>query len=215
VTERPGEADDLRLAFQRVADAASLEGVDVERVWRAVSGEAPAEERREVVEMVARDPSWALTWRAAHELWTASRETARARRIASGWSSGLGWGALAAGLLVAVGLGIWGGRTPAPPTHREGATTRIESLLPDGQTRPRVGVVLRWTGPPGATYDVRITSEDLLRVHTATGLKKGEYRIPEEFLAPFPPAARVLWQVQARLPDGETRRSETFVMKLE
>jgi hypothetical protein len=209
------EADDLRLALQKLADAAPLDGVDLERVWRAVSGEAPAEERREVVEKVAEDPSWAFAWRAADELWTASREAAPARRTASRWSSSVGWAALAAGILVTVGLGIWNAPAPAPSLDRGGAGDRIESLLPEGQPLARTAAVLRWKGPPGATYDVRVSSEDLVHVHTATGLGEGTYRLPAEVLAPLPSPGRLLWQVEARLPSGETVRSETFVLKLE
>lgn len=215
MNERLDDAADLRLAFQRLADAAPVEGVDAERIWRAVSGVAGAEERREVVDRVAQDPSWALAWRAAHELWTASREAARPRGIASRWSSGLRWGALAAGLVLTAGLGLWIGRAPTPPVHREAATPHVESLLAEGLAVPRAAAVLRWKGPPGTTYDLRITSEDLLHVHTATGLKEGEYRLPAELLESLPPAAKVLWQVEAHLPDGRTARSETFVMKLE
>lgn len=213
MTERP-DADDLRLAFQALTDVAPADSVDLERVWSAVSGESPAEERRAVVEKVAQDASWAFAWRVAHELWTASRDAEGSRRTASRWSN-VGWGALAAGLIAAAGLGIWIGRAPARPVDRQGATDHIESLRPEGLALRRTGAVLRWKGPPAATYDLRVSSEDLLHVHTASGLKEGEYLLPAEFLAPLPDGARILWQVEAHLPDGETLRSETFVMKLE
>jgi hypothetical protein len=216
VTERPDEADDLRRAFQELDEAAPADGVDLERVWGAVSGESPAEERRAVVEKVAVDPSWALAWRAADALWTASRELPVAVRTVPRWSNRVGLRALAAGLLlVAVGMGFWIRRSPTPPVHRQGATARVESLVPEGRPLPRADVVLRWTGPPGATYDVRITSEDLRQVHTATELEQSEYRPPAEFFASLPAAATLLWQVEAHLPDRRRVRSETFVMKLE
>jgi hypothetical protein len=205
---------DLRLAFQQLADDAPADEVDAERVWRAVSGEADAKERRAVVERVAGDPSWALAWRAAHELWKASREDAAPAGVPARWPMRLAWGALAAALLGAVGTTLRPG--PATrPTHRERAAVRIDSLLPEGRALPRADVVLRWTGAPGATYDVRLTSEDLLHVHTVTRLATSEYRPPVEFLSSLPAAATLLWQVEARLPGGSTVRSETFVTKID
>jgi hypothetical protein len=209
------EADGLRLAFQKLGDQASLEDVDVDRLWRAVTSEASPEERREVVDRVARDPSWGLAWRLAHELWTASREKTTPRRFARAWSSGLGLSALAAALLATLGVGLWIAQGPTPATHREPTALGVESLVPPDTPLPRRDPVLRWTGPPGATYVVRITSEDLLRVHATPDLTATEYSLPVEFTSGLPAGARVVWQVEARLPGGGTVRSDTFVSTLE
>jgi hypothetical protein len=209
------EDEDLRAAFQSLGDEATVEGVDTDLVWRAVSGELPPDERLDVVDKMARDPSWALAWRMAHEL----RSDLPARPSRPGfrlvWSRGVQYGAIAATLIAAMAGGLWL-RQPAPtPGYRDEATARIESLVPEQQALPRERCVLRWTGPPGATYELSATSEDLVRVHSATGLAEREYRVPEEFLAGFSPGAKLLWRVAGRLPDGTILAGPTFVARLE
>jgi hypothetical protein len=208
---RPEGYEDLRTAFQGLAAAAPAEGADPERIWDAVTGALPPDERREVVDRVARDPSWALAWRLAHELWAASPE--RASRRAWAARAG-GWATLAAGLFLMLGLGLW--LRPAPePGYREGATARVRSLVTEGLVLPRGRCVLRWAGPAGATYDLRVTSEDLVHVHTVSKLATGQYQVPEAFLAPVPSGARLLWQVDARLPDGTVLAGETSAIQVE
>jgi hypothetical protein len=206
---------DLRAAFQGLGDEASVDGVDTDLVWRAVSGELPPDERREVVDRVARDPSWALAWRVAHELRSALPKSRSRPGLRLVWSRGARYGALAAGLIAATAAGLWFRQPAPPPGYREQTGARIESLVPERQALPRQRCVLRWTGPPGATYEVRATSEDLLLVHTAPGLIEREYRVPEEFLSAFPPGAKVLWRVEGRLPDGTVLAGPTFVARLE
>jgi hypothetical protein len=209
-------ADDLRAALQKLADTAPVEGVDTERLWRAVTSEVSAEERREVVEKVAQDPSWAVAWRLAHEMWTASREEAAPVRVVRRRSTNpLAWGALAAGLATAVGLGIWNAEGPAAVGDRDATGARIESLLRSEGTLSRADAVLRWTGPSGATWDVRVTSDDLVHVHATSGVAATEYRLPDGFVSQLLPGSRVLWQVEARLPGGGTLRSDTFVNRLD
>jgi hypothetical protein len=208
---QPEGYEDLRTAFQQLAADAPAEAVDSDRIWDAVTGGLPPDERREVVDRVAHDPSWALAWRLAHELQAASRERAPRRALAWGRTA---WGALAAGVIVMLGLGLW--IRPAPePGYRERRTGRVESLVADGLTLPRSRCVLRWAGPVGAIYDLRVTSEDLVHVHTVSRLATGEYQVPETFLAPLPSGARLLWQVEARLPDGTTIAGETSTVRVE
>ena len=205
----------LRAAFQALGDEARLDDVDTELIWRAVSGELPPDSRREVVERVARDPSWALAWRAAHELRSGLPERASRPGLRLVWSRGVRYGALAAGLIAATAAGLWF-RSPAPPpVYREDTTARIESLVPEREPLPRQHCVLRWTGPRGARYELRVTSEDLVRVQTASGLTEREYRVPVEFLSGFPPGAKLLWRVEGRLPDGTIVAGPTFVARLE
>jgi hypothetical protein len=208
-------ADDLRAALQKLADTAPMEGVDTERLWRTVTSEVSAEERREVVEKVAQDPSWAVAWRLAQEMWTASRESTAPVRVVRTTSRPWQWGALAACLAAAVGLGIWNAQGPPAVGHRDPTGARIESLLRSEGTLSRADAVLRWTGPPGATWDVRVTSDDLVNVHATSGVAATEYRLPDGFVAQLPPGSRVLWQVEARLPGGGTLRSDTFVNRLD
>jgi hypothetical protein len=206
VTDNADEGARLRDAFHDLAEAAPLEGVDWDRIWRAVASELSAEERGEVVERTGQDPSWALAWRLAHELWLASRGSAAPRWA---WSRS-GYGALAAGLLLAISLGLWLWRRPVEPGYRAEGSQRIESLVPEGRRLSRNRCLLRWKGPPGATYELRVTSEDRRHVHSVSWLDQAEYRVPEEFLSQLPADAKLWWQVEARLRDGTILSRGTF-----
>lgn len=207
--------EDLRAAFQRLGEGAELEGIDADLVWRAVSGQLPPQQLEDVVERVAKDPSWALAWRLARELRAASEEGTARRGLRLAWSRGIRYGALAAGLVAATAAGYWYVNRLPEPGYREPGAAAIESLVPEGQGLPRSRCVLLWTGPRGATYAIRATSDDLVRVHTATGLKETRYQVPESFLSAFPPKARLLWRVEARLSDGTVVAGPTFVVRLE
>jgi hypothetical protein len=207
------EHADLRRAFQDLVEDSAAEGVDLERVWRAVSGEAPPEERRAVVLKMAEDPSWALAWRLGHELVEAAHESARPKVLRPRWGAPLRYGALAAALGGAAAIGLY--MRPDPPGYRESEGPRIESLVPDDSVLPRTRFVLRWRPLAGARYALRVTSEDLVRAHTAPGLEEAHHQVPEGFLADLPAGSRVLWQVDARLPDGSVVSSETFAVRLE
>jgi hypothetical protein len=61
---------------------------------------------------------------------------------------------------------------------------------------------------------VRLTTDSLEPVATATGLSEPEWLVPEPALTSLGPGARLLWQVEMRLPGGERRESETFVASL-
>lgn len=229
----------LRAAF-RAGDTlqATGEPVDPERVWRAVSGESSPEERREVIARVAADPAWASAWRLAHELHQAAseatareaRETVpepgtrrdaerpkpRGHRFHFTWSRPA-WGALATAALVLVVVAVM----PRPedegaPRTRGADTATLVSQVPEGTPLPRAHCVLRWSGgPPGTRYSLQLSSEDLSVVHREDSLTRGEYAVPEKVLSALPPGAKLLWQVEARLPDGEVRRSATFVNRVE
>ena len=194
-----------------------------EAIWAAVRGELPPRELREVVEHTAVCASCAEDWRLAVEIerQSAASQTATvpAGRVIQGrfgrlrtWTAAA---ALAAGLLVAVGLYRTGGFGPQEPTFREAQGTTVRSLLAEGQALPRQGAVLRWSPVPGAaSYDVRISTEDLRLVDTAQGQTATEYRVPESALAELPAGTKLLWQVEAVLPDGTRQSSPTFTNPL-
>jgi hypothetical protein len=62
---------------------------------------------------------------------------------------------------------------------------------------------------------VRVTTEALVPVATATDLSEPELVVPESALESLSPGSRLLWQVQTRRPDGERRDSETFITLLQ
>jgi hypothetical protein len=177
---------------------------------------------REVVEHVARCPACAEDWRLAAEL---NRQQAAAAVTAPGrvlqgrfrqWRPFATAAALAAGLLVAVGLYRTVETGPRPPVYREARHAGIRSLLPAGQALPRQNAVLRWSPLAGASaYDVQVSTQDLQPVAAAKGQTAAEYRIPASALASLPPGARLLWLVDAIRPDGTHESSPTFTTPLQ
>jgi hypothetical protein len=88
--------------------------------------------------------------------------------------------------------------------------------VPEGRPLPRSQCVLRWSpGRPGSRYDVRVATEALEPVATGRGLGVAEYRVPDEALASLPGGTKLLWQVEALLPDGSRWTSPTFVVRIE
>lgn len=215
------ELASLRAAFTAPAAAPDPESCPApEKIWEAVRGELPPAELRQVVEHTASCAACAEDWRLAAEL---GRQSAAAAVTAPGkvLQGRFGWrplmtaAALAAGLLLAVGI-YRTAFNPAPPTYREAGSEAIRSLVPEHQALPRQGAVLRWSPVPGAeSYDVRISTEDLRLVLTAQSLKTASYAVPESALATLPPGSKLLWQVDAVFPDGSRRSSETFSVEVQ
>jgi putative zinc finger protein len=220
--------DDQELARLRAAFAAPAAATpdpescpSPETIWAAVRGELPPRELRDVVEHTAACAACAEDWRLAAEL---ERQSTAAAAPAPGkviqgrfrqWRPLAAAAALAAGLLIAVGVYRTGELGPREPTYREAESDGIRSLLPAGQALPRQGAVLRWSPVPGAeSYDVRISTEDLRLVLTAQDRKVAEYPIPESALAGLPPGSKLLWQVDAVFPDSSRRSSPTFTATL-
>ncbi|NOK36397.1 hypothetical protein HMI49_24630 [Corallococcus exercitus] len=211
--------------------------VDADRVWLAVTNALPAEERREVVERVAADPAWARAWRLAKAMSQAAAEAERAstgvgaevpakvvplaarreqaRRV---WQGRPAWAAMAAMLVVLVGTVVVLRQQQAgedPERIRGGAAEAITSGVPEATALAREQFVIRWSGVPQAvSWSVQVSSEDLKLFHRAERLETREYTVPADVLRELPAGARVLWQVEARLPDGSVQRSSTFVNRL-
>ncbi len=72
------------------------------------------------------------------------------------------------------------------------------SNLPDG-------VRFRWRfGPPGSTYDITVTTADMVVVAEARGLKVPEYRVSAAQLKSVTSGAPLLWQAVVHMPEGAT-----------
>src|SRR5688572_1323781 len=172
---------DLRGSDERLAEAFRARGntddsevpEDLrERIWLAVSGVLPPEERRELVERTVTDPGAAEAWRVASELWRASQASAAAgaaaaRGPATRWAPR--WLAAAAVLILGTTIGVLSilNRTPGDE-FRASPGFVVESLLPADMPLPRDAFTLRWTpGPDGSRYEVRVTTEDLRVLATA------------------------------------------------
>jgi hypothetical protein len=215
------EADErLRQAFQALGETAKEEPAaeDLDRIWRAVSGDLPAAERRELVDRMATDPALAEAWRVAHELHQAAPpETSAAPQGARFWTPS--WLAAAAVLVIGVAIGVLF-QLSSPPeaedTFRNADNYVIESLVPPDTALPRDAFRLRWTpGPPDSRYQVRATTEDLRVLANITELTEPEAVLESAVLTSVLPGARVLWQVEAMLPGGQTVSSETFTVEVQ
>ena len=219
----PARDERLALAFRALADASESEDVPeelLERIWLAVSGALPPEERREIVERTVTDPACAEAWRIASELWRTSQSSAADEADvpsapAARWDRR--WLAAAAVLLLGTTIGVISLLNRSPGDQfRASSGFVVESLLPAEAALPRAAFRLRWTpGPEGSRYQVRVTTEDLRVLTTAEDLTEAAFAVDPAVLAGVPAGAPVLWQVDASLPGGERLTSPTFVTRVE
>jgi hypothetical protein len=218
VTGRPSLDERLREAFQALGETAGAEcsEQELERIWRAVSGELPAVERRELVDRLSADPATAKAWRGAWALSRSPREGAptsdppRARFRTSSWL------AAAAALVISLGgLLFQLNRRPADDLFREPGRQVVESLVPTGATLPRDAFRLRWTpAAEGSRYQVTVTREDLQVLTTARDVTAAELLVHERLLSSVGSGERLFWRVVVTLPDGERVSSRTFVTRV-
>jgi hypothetical protein len=225
VTSDRAADDRLRTAFYALGESArdDCTADELDRIWRAVSGELPPDERRDVVERVAASPACAEAWRVAHLLWTEAQGGAVAQEGSSPapptsrtWTAP-SWLAAAAVLLIGVGVAVVSqvGRESGD-TFRDSTRYGIESLVPAGTTLARDAFRLRWTpGPDGSRYDVRVTTEDLQVLESVSGLTAPELALDRELLTPVAAGGRVLWQVDVTLPSGVRVSSQTFIVRVQ
>ncbi|WP_375755435.1 hypothetical protein [Corallococcus exercitus] len=198
VAADPAWAQAWRLAKAMSQAAAEAEKAPVAGEASATGDEAPAtgvEAPAKVVPLSAR------------------REPAR--RV---WQGRPAWAAMAATVVVLVGtVVVLRQQQPGedPTRIRGGAAEAIASQVPEATALPREQFVLRWSGVPQAlSWSVQVSSEDLKLFHRAERLASREYTVPADVLVELTAGARILWQVEARLPDGSVQRSSTFVNRL-
>ncbi len=80
---------------------------------------------------------------------------------------------------------------------------------------PRDLFVLRWSGPQGTLYDLRITTEDLSPLDAARSLAVSEYQVPEDKLRGLESGSVLLWQVIPLLPEQNRWDLKTFRARIE
>jgi hypothetical protein len=215
VSGRHPDAEDLRRAFQALADSSGeCSREDLDRIWLAVSGELPAGQRRELVERLATDPACAEAWRVAHEL-RRNLPTALVQERRPAWRSAP-WLAAAAVLLLAASVVFVSRRDHSgDTTFRDPGRPAIASLVPTDRALPKAAFQLRWSpGPQDSRYQVRVTTEDLRLLTTVGDLTRPEVVIDAASLSDVPEGSRILWQVEVTLPSGERVVSPTFVVRV-
>ena len=225
MTDSRAADERLRAAFQALGDAAEAEcpGEERERIWRAVAGELPARERRELVNRMATNPAYAEAWRIADEMWRSSHAgvTNRANTADTAvprlWWWTPGWLAAAAVLVIGIGLAVTTQLNRAPAgTFREATQYVVNPLVPADAELARDAFRLRWTpGPEGSRYQVTVTTEDLRVLTIAPDLTTPELVVDRGVLSGLGAGARVFWQVVVMLPTGERVSSQTFVVRVQ
>ena len=194
-----------------------------EQLWAAVSGNLSLEELRQTTTHTARCAECSEALRIALELQRAAARPAapgvvvplRARRQRLLAFSGAGL--LAAGL-AAVVL-VHGRDLPSSALTRDAergeAAAAIASRTPPGR-QPRNEVHLRWTAYPNALhYNVSVMTPSLQLLHRALGVSTTDFKVPPEALSGQPAGARLLWSVEAALPDGRIVESAVFPLQLD
>lgn len=185
-----------------------------ESIWEAVRGLLPPAAMRAIVEHLALCPACAEDWRLALALQEQEAVASPAplhaepsfRRLRT-------WGLAAAAVLALAVVGVQWLRQPAAPVYRESEQKAIQSQLAEGKALPRDRFVLRWTAPvpAGATYGIEVSTEDLQVVASAESLRTTQYQVPAGDLKDLPSGSRLLWKVEADLPEGGHVSSKTFV----
>jgi hypothetical protein len=215
--------DDLRRAF--VADDAPVTDApefDAETIYRAAAGELPAAERLKMIDALSRDPELAEAWRLAVELQAAARRAEGAvapvlpiRQPRATFRPG--WVALAAMLLLVVGIGVRRQLQPEPTWRGQRTTHAIQLVGEPDASLSRRSATLRWrfdaiAAPASAR--ISVTTETLDPVYLDDALDGAELTIPEAALVTFPVGTRFLWRVEARAVDGTPLTSPVGVFVL-
>ncbi len=204
----PSDVGRLREALARLADEPGWPDADTGRLFSALHGDMPPEERRAVVDELIRNPQAAAAWRLAREL---GPEEPRGVSVLP-WK----WMSIAAMLFLVVGAAwlILPWRSEAP-VFRGGEPRSIASLVPDDVPLSRAEPVLRWTELEGARYRVRVLTSELELLDETGDLVEPEYRLREDVLGKIPARGRILWQVEARVRGTPAVVSLTFNSQVE
>lgn len=200
----------LREAFAGLGETAAPrpDCPEPDRLWAVATGEAPVEERHEIVAHMTTCASCASAFRLARGMSEEKKEASVVRGPWARWTPILG--AIAAVMVLAVLIPSL--RKPAP--YRGGQDQEIRSLV-ENETLSRDRADLRWTpGRPGSRYEVRVLTAEGAEIAVESDLEAPSYRIPSSALAGVPAGTVLYWQVKALHPDGKSSASRTFEVRL-
>lgn len=219
VNEVDGSSARLREAFAALGERAAPrpDCPEPDRLWAAATGEAPVEERHEIIAHTAACASCASAFRLARGLAEeksdpAGRIEPDSRFVRRPW---LRWAApLAAALILAVLIPFLWRSGPAP--YRGGESREIVSEIPEAAVLPRGDTLLRWSaGPPGSRYEIRVLTSEGREIAVESDLTAPRYRIPPSALERVEAGTVLYWQVKAFPPEGTSVASKTFSVRLE
>lgn len=210
-----------------------------EKIWSAVREEVSPRELRRLLDHVAVCGLCTEAWLLAEELEAPHREPLAENEPATaprGWlpaavaafgerSAAVGRAATvalgrqwlpaavaAAMLVVAAGVAVQT-RTGPPPTYRTIPDGEIELLTDTAGPVPREACRLRWSGPEGARYLVRVL-HGFDVIEEVARLEHSEITVPPEKLSELPPGTRLDLYVEAYLPAERRSVARTFTFTL-
>lgn len=206
-TVEPDDVARLRAALASLREGESP--VDAGRIFDAAHGRLSVEERQAVVDELLTNPEAAQAWRLARDL---APEAAAEPALERVWPK---WLAIAAMAVLAVGVGWRFLGTSPEPVYRGSEVRTIGSSLAADAVLPRAQPVLRWTAVAGGRYRVRVLTPELELLEESPESTAVEHTVGAAALARVPPGGRILWQVEARVPEGGAIVSPTFSTRVE
>jgi hypothetical protein len=220
MTARPDRIGRLREAFAGMPwpEVRRDRCPAAEELWDAANGALRPEASRRVVRHVAECAGCAEEWRLAMRGGSGAGErfstTSTSARLSSRW---LAVAAVAASLVLGTVVLI---QSPTDdlwrPSFRSAERVEIRSMTPDARPLPRHDGALEWSSAgPGARYDLEVSLESLEPLLTERGLESTRFVLPESVLARVPEGGRIVWRVEAHLPDGGRMISPAFVDTVE
>lgn len=212
----------IRFAFPPAGSPVTESCPDIESLTRVITGGAAEPEFERFLEHTALCAACTVSWRLIRALGQQEARTEPAPELAapaSSWWKARAPLATAAALIIGVAMAALYWAPSGLDTHsiyRGPHGLSIRSFVPEGAVVPRGDCVLRWSaGPPGTRYNVLVTDGSLRTLAQARSLDKEEFSVPERVLAGLDRGARILWQVDATLPDGYVASSATFTLTVE
>ena len=179
---------------------AEEERPSAEQIWEAVHGRLGNREAVEVIDRAAEDPVVAAGLKLALEMKRRRRAEARRR-----------WTRVAAAALVTIALapiilylsGPYWDEQPGSSSTRSPRVEALECETTDGRVLDRRHFLLQWNGPEDTRYELKVSDERYDEVFSAGDLVETEYLVPADRLGRLQDGSGVVWQIDARFPNGD------------
>ena len=184
-----------------------------ETIWEASSGALPPERARQLIVHAESCPACTEAWRMAAELHRTIPAPAAARSVRRRVLAAAATVAAACVVIALVPL-LRDTLPPAAVPHRGGSTS-LAVLVADDTRLPRAEFTLRWHGgPDGTRYHVEVVNDEFQPIFSTSDLTEPYLTVPPERLADLQAGSRLLWRVEASLPDGSRLDSPAHFVRV-